>query len=71
MRMVTAAVLLGVTALASPVLAQQGAQGGAAPSTTLSQKQADCRRQADDKGLRGPAHRKERQAFMQSCVHGK
>jgi hypothetical protein len=68
---VTFAALLMATATCS---AQQGpgpargSEAGRTPATT--QKQADCRRQADEKGLMGPSKRNERRSFMQSCVHG-
>ncbi|MEJ1933287.1 hypothetical protein WDZ92_24070 [Nostoc sp. NIES-2111] len=70
MRKLMALALLIATTSGSQVLAQQVAPGTGA-SAELSQRQAECRRQADDKGLRGPSQRQKRQEFMQSCVHGK
>jgi hypothetical protein len=43
---------------------------GQAQNSGMNAAQEECRRQADAKGLRGPSKRAERQAFMQSCVHG-
>lgn len=43
---------------------------GAGQDPAMARKQADCHRQADEKGLRGQSKRSERQLFMQSCVHG-
>lgn len=54
--------------------AQQGSTptrgNGAGQDPAMARKQADCHRQADEKGLRGQSKRSERQAFMQNCVHG-
>lgn len=54
--------------------AQQGpgpARGsGAGQTPAMEQKQAECQRQADEKGLTGPNRRTERRTFMQGCVHG-
>jgi hypothetical protein len=70
-------ILLAATALflaMGAVSAQQNsgpARGsGAGQDPAMAKKQADCHRQADEKGLRGQSKRGERQSFMSSCVHG-
>jgi hypothetical protein len=68
----TAGVALLLTTAAG--IAQQGpgpARGsGAGNDPAMAQRQAECQRKADEKGLVGQSRREERRTFMQGCVHG-
>jgi hypothetical protein len=74
MRKISIITLAALCLATGAAVAQQGpgpARGsGAGQDQAMAKKQADCRRKADEKGLRGLAKRSQRQAFMQGCVHG-
>ncbi len=61
-----ATVAAAFLAAAVPSLAQGQPERGQGPAA----KRAECRLEADRKGLVGPARRAERQIYMQRCVHG-
>jgi hypothetical protein len=60
-------IAIGLVATVGPAMPQGRPPGS---GQGLEAKQSECRLQANRKGLVGPAHRADRQAFMQKCVHG-
>jgi hypothetical protein len=60
------AAVIALTVFATRALAQ----GQRSDSKGLAATRAECRVEANRKGLVGQAKRTERQSFMQKCVHG-
>jgi hypothetical protein len=69
--MQTARLALATTVIVvTTLIGSANAQGQPGAGKASEAKRAECRIEANRKGLVGAAKRTERQSFMQNCVHG-